>query len=51
MKQKLLILIFLLAIAFIIVLSIIFIQNSGKRAIKNDEKNNNISNKSIAEKY
>ena len=43
MKQKLLILIFLLAIAFIIILSIIFIQNSGKRTIKNDEKNNNIS--------
>ena len=47
MKQKLLILIFLLAIAFIIILSIIFIQNSGKRTIKNDEKNNNISSKNI----
>ena len=45
MKQKLLISIFLLAIAFII-LSIIFIQNSGKRTIKNDEKNN-ISSKNI----
>jgi len=41
MKQKLLILIFLLAIAFIIILSIIFIQNSSKRTIKNDEKNVN----------
>ncbi len=39
MKQKLLILFFLLAIAFIIILSILFIQNSGKRTIKNDEKN------------
>ena len=54
MKQKMLILIFLLAIAFIIILSIIFIQNSGKRTIKNDEKNNeknnlntNISSKNI----
>ena len=50
MKQKLLILIFLLVIAFIIILSIIFIQNSGKRTIKNDEKNNlntNISSKNI----
>ena len=47
MKQKLLILIFLFAITFIIILSIIFIQNSGKRTIKNDEKNNNISSKNI----
>ena len=52
MKQKLLILIFLLTIAFIIILSIIFIQNSGKRTIKNDEKNNlntNISSKNISQ--
>lgn len=54
MKQKLLILIFLLAIAFIIILSIIFIQNSGKRTIKNNEKNNlntNISSKNILCQY
>ena len=43
MKQKLLILIYLLAIAFIVILSIIFIQNSGISTIKNDEDNSIIN--------